>query len=338
MTGSRRIPLVAAALVAVAVVGTLWLQRFRSKTAGEDPATVRREIAALTLQRDSIRAIVLETMDRNDVLDRRPAGDVVIGLPKPFVDTVLRSVVTGWFHDVDLRLPRMRVRKDGEVRARLGILGRRKVGNYHVAIILDDVRGRLQPGVPTTRFGGDTIHLALPVRLVSGTGVARITADWESTGLAGPVCGDMTVRRDVTGAVRAKTYTAHGRLMLSAIDGAVLADPDFPALALRIYVDPSDRSVAALDSLLDSRGGLCGYAVDRSGASARIQAMVARGFRVKIPQKFFRPVTLPVSVQTSVTVADSSVSLTVVPSQLSVTASTVWIGAQVALTPRKPPR
>ena len=114
--------------------------------------------------------------------------------------------------------------------------------------------------------------------------------------------------------------------------------PTSPPWHFRIYVDPSDRSVAALDSLLDSRGGLCGYAVDRSDASARIQAMVARGFRVKIPQKFFRPVTLPVAVQTAVTVADSSVSLTVVPNQLSVTASTVWIGAQVSLTPRKPPR
>ena len=115
------------------------------------------------------------TAATSDLLDRRPPGDVVIALPTPFVDAVVRSVVTGWFHDVDLRLPRMRVRKAGEVKARLGILGRRTVGSYDLDVVLDKVRGRLQPEAPTLAFGGDTIRISVPVRVAAGTGIARVT-------------------------------------------------------------------------------------------------------------------------------------------------------------------
>lgn len=324
---------IAWACVAVATASLVFLMRFRPRTEREDPATVRREIAQLTRERDSLRAEVSDMVRTSDLLDGRPEGDVVIGMPTQFVDTIVRSVVTGWFHDVDLRLPRMRLHKDGEVRAKLGILGRRRVGTYTLDITLDQVRGRLQPEAPELTFGGNVIRVELPVRVASGTGVARITAGWDSKGLASPVCGDMTATRDVTGQVRARTYVARGRLLLSAVDGAVLADPDFPALAMRLYIDPSRRSVAALDSLLDSKGGLCGWAVDKSRASDRIQELVARGFNVKIPQRFFRPVHLPVAVQTTVPVADRSVALEVLPSGLAVTPSTVWVAAKVSIAP-----
>ena len=320
--------------VVLASVTLVFLIRFQPRSQREDPATVRREIAQLVRERDSLRTVVYDVVKGSDLLDGRPEGDVIIGLPTQFVDTIVRSVVSGWFHDVDLRLPRMRLHKDGEVKARLGIFGRRRVGTYSLDLVLDRVRGRLQPGVPELTFGGDIIRVAVPVRVANGTGTARITAGWDSKGITSPVCGDMTVTRDVTGQVRARTYLARGRLVLSAVDGAVLADPDFPDLAIRLFVDPSPRSVAALDSVLGARGGLCGYAVDKSRASERIQALVARGFNVKIPQRFFRPVHLPIAVQTTVPVADRSVALKVLPSGLTVTPSTVWIAARVQVAGR----
>ncbi len=303
--------------------------RFRPKSDREDPAKVLQEIASLTRQRDSLRAVVYENVASSDLLDRRPAGDIAIGLPTPFVDQIVKSVVSGWFHDVDLRLPRMRVRKDGEIKARLGIFGRRTVGSYDLEVILDNVRGHLQPEVPTLTFGGDTIRVSVPVHVAAGTGIARVTADWKSKGIAGPVCGDMSVTRDVTGRVRARDYVAKGLIALSAVNGSVSADPAFPELAIRVFIDPAPESVAALDSVLASRGGLCGYAVDKSRASEKMQALVGRGFRVKIPQRFFRPIRLPVAVETEVPVADTSVSLKVTPSALTVTNSTVWIAATV---------
>lgn len=320
--------------VPVLLVGMLAI-RFRPKAEREERTDVTREIVKLTRARDSLRAMVAEAALTSDLLDGRPAGDIVIALPTQFVDNVVRGVVTGWFHDVDLRLPQMRLRKSGDVHAKIGWFGRRRVGTYTLDMTLNDVRGRLQPGTPELAFGGNVIGLQVPVRVANGTGIAHIKAGWESKGLAGPVCGDMSVERDVTGQVRARTYLARGRILLSAIDGSVLADPDFPGLAIRLHIDPAASSVAALDSALATRTGLCGYAVGRANASERIQALVARGFNVKIPQRFFRPITLPVSVETAVPVAGRKLALQVTPSGVSVTPSTVWIAATVALADRK---
>ena len=309
--------------------------RYRPRSEREDPAAVVREIATLTKARDSLRAVVGDAVSSSDLLDRHPAGDIAIGLPTPFVDLIVKRVVSGWFHDVELNLPRMRVRKDGEIKATLGILGRRTVGAYDLEVILDHVHGRLQPEAPTLAFGGDTIHVTVPVHVAAGTGIAKVTASWKSKGIAGPVCGDMSVSRDVTGRVRARDYVAHGQIVLSAVNGTVSADPAFPDLAIRLFIDPARESVAALDSVLATRGGLCGYAVEKSRASERIQELVGRGFRVKIPQRFFRPIRLPVAVQTEVPMADQAVSLKVTPSALTVTNSTVWIAASVVPVERR---
>lgn len=320
-----------AVLAATFVIAAAVAMRFRPQADREDPRTVEREIVRLTQLRDSLRAEVSAASLASDLLDGRPAGDIVIGLPTPFVNAVVGNISAGWFNNVELRLPRMRVRKTGQVKARIGILGRRTVGEYALDIEMRQVRGRLQPDTPVLGFGGDSITIALPVRVVDGSGVARISADWESRGLAGPVCGAMRAQHDVTGVVRARTYMARGRIVLSAVGGTVVADPDFPALAIRLFVDPSARSVAALDSLLATRGGLCGWAIRKSEASRRLQELVQRGFRVTIPQRFFRPVVLPVSVGTSLPVQGArGVALQVTPSGIAVTASTVWLAATVS--------
>jgi len=331
----RRLIIGLSILVAVPVllVGMLAI-RFRPQAEREAPTDVTREIIKLTKVRDSLRAVVAEVALTSDLLDGRPAGDIVIALPTQFVDNVVRGVVTGWFHDVELRLPQIRLTKSGDVHAKIGWFGRRRVGTYTLDMTLNDVRGRLQPGVPELAFGGNVIGMQVPVRIANGTGIAHIKAGWESKGVAGPICGDMSVERDVTGQVRARTYLARGQILLSAVEGSVRADPDFPGLAIRLYIDPAASSVAALDSALAARTGLCGYAVDRANASERIQALVARGFNVKIPQRFFRPITLPVSVETAVPVAGRELALQVTPSGVSVTPATVWIAARVALAGR----
>lgn len=335
----RRLLLGGATAVIVALITVaIMALRFRPKWEREDAGTVMREIATLTRQRDSLRAIVYDAASLSDLLDQRPAGDVVIGLPTPFVEAIVRSVVTGWFRDVDLRLPRMRVRKQGEVKARLGVFGRRTVGGFELDVRLDDVRGRLQPAVPRMTFGGNIIRADVPVRLVSGTGVAHITLDWVSKGVAGPVCGNMTMAHNVTGQVRPGSYLARGRIVLNAVDGVVLADPDFPELAIRLFVDPSRASVAVLDSILATRGGLCGAAIRRSNVSRRIQELVARGFTVKIPQRFFRAISLPVAVQRTVPVAGADVALDVRPSGIVVTSSAVWLAAAVTTTRNRTPK
>jgi hypothetical protein len=325
------IVLVLVPLAVVAVVAA----RFRPSWEREDPATVRREIALLSAARDSLQRRVYDAAATSDLLDAQPKGDIAIGMPTPFVDAVVQRVVAGWFNEVELHLPRMRVRKSGEVKARLGLLGRRTVGEYDLDMVLSAVRGQLQPGAPQMQFGGNVIRVAVPVRVSAGQGRARIALAWDSRGLASPVCGGLTVTRDVAGTIRPAQYTARGRIVLSAVDGAVIADPDFPALSLRLFIEPSRASIASLDSVLAIKGGLCAYAIDRSGASSRVQQMVGRGFRIRIPQRFFRPIRLPFALQTSVPVRREALSLSVIPSELAVTSSAVWVAAAVRAAPSR---
>ena len=325
-----------AAVLLVLIGGTIAVlsYRFRPKAEREDPAAVLRDIQTLTAQRDSLRAQVFESAARSELLRGRPAGDVVIGLPAPFVEAVVREVIQGWFHDVDLRLPPIRVRKAGELKARVSVLGRRTLGAYELEVNLRNVRARLQPGTPVMRFSGDGIRLELPVRLAGGSGIARVKIDWESKGIAGPVCGDLSAEREVTGEVRPRLYNTRGQIRLAAKDGRIVADPAFPGLALRIFVDPAPRSIAVLDSLLTTKGGLCGVALGKARASERIQQLIGRGFNVKIPQRFFRPVELPIAFETALPIQNRAFALQVTPSALVTTPSFVWMGANVSLAPR----
>lgn len=332
----RKIGIALATLIAVPLLAVAALVVYLQPGLPNASArTVEREIARLTRERDSLRILVGEAAERSALLAGRPAGDVLIGLPTPFVEALVQDIVTGWFEDVDVTLRNLRVHKAGDVRARLGILGRRRVGSYDMDLTIDEVRGNLRAGVPSLSFDGRGIGVVLPVRVTGGAVAATIAIEWESKGLAGPVCGDVGATRAITGSVRAEQYMARGRIKLTASDGMLIADPEFPELAVRLFVDPAAASVAVLDSLLATKGGLCGIAVEKAKASERIQLLVARGFQVRIPQKFFRPVRLPIAIERSVPMQSGAITLAVQPSELKVTPATVWLAADVAIVPKR---
>jgi len=318
-------------IVPLAGVGFLAV-KYRPRASREDPAAVAREVASLRALRDSLLARGDTLVKNAELLQRIPSGDLLIGLPTPFVDRLVRDVIAGWFHDVELHLKGLRVRKAGEVKAKMGFLGKRSVGTYDLDLTLDDVRGRLQPGEPKLDFGGDIIRIALPIRVAGGTGEATIAFVWDSKGMASPVCGDLAATRKVSGTVRRADYAVQGRMVLTAVSGAIMADPDFPELAVRLYIDPSEESLKVLDELLASKGGACGVAIGKAKVGDRIRQLVEKGFLVKIPQKFFRPIRLPVAVETSVPMQDKNrMALTVTPSGLAVTPSIIWLGANVGV-------
>lgn len=331
----KRVMLIVLAIVVIvplAAAGYLFA-KYRPRASREDPAVVKREIATLTTERDSLATLVNGLVGKAELLNKIPAGDVLIGLPTPFVDQLVRDVVAGWFHDVELHLKGIRVRKAGEVKAKMGFLGKRTMGSYDLDLTLDDVRGRLQPGEPKLSFGGDIIRIGLPVRVAGGTGEATIAFVWDSKGMASPVCGDLAATKKVSGTVKKAEYNVQGRMVLSAVSGALMADPDFPELAVRLYVEPSEASLKTLDELLASKGGACGVAIGKAKVGERIRQLVEKGFNVKIPQKFFRPIRLPVAVETAVPMQNNRMGLKVTPSGLAVTPVIIWLGANVAIAP-----
>lgn len=296
-------------------------------------AAVEREIARLTHERDSLRTLVRATADSSDLFARRPAGDVLIALPAPFVVSLVKDIVTGWFTEVDVTMHGLQFHKAGDVRASLGVLGRRRVGSYDMNITFDEILGRMTAGAPSVQLGGDDVRLAVPVRVNGGTVKATIAIDWDSKGLANAVCGDLAATHTVAGTIRVTEHIAIGHLALSARDGAVLVDPEFPDLAIRIFPVADSASVAALDALLATKGGLCGIAVQKARVSDLIAARIARGFLIRIPQRFFRPVRLPIAVERELPAGDRALTLVVSPRDLVVTRAAVWLAADVRIAP-----
>ncbi|MCE9601077.1 MAG: hypothetical protein K8S21_02550 [Gemmatimonadetes bacterium] len=318
-----------ALLIVAVVVGVFSLLPASHPSA----AAVEREITRLTHERDSLRTLVRATADSSDLFARRPAGDVLIALPAPFVVSLVKDIVAGWFTDVEVTIHGLRFHKVGDVRASLGVLGRRRVGSYDMNITFDEILGRMTAGAPSVQLGGDDVRVAVPVRVNGGTVKATIAIDWDSKGLANAVCGDLAATHAVTGTVRVSEHIAIGHLALSAREGAVLVDPEFPDLAIRLFPEADTASVAVLDSLLATKGGLCGIAVQKVRVSDLIVARVARGFLIRIPQKFFRPVRLPIAVEREWPTGGRELTLMVSPRDLVVTRAAVWLAADVRIAP-----
>jgi hypothetical protein len=324
------------ALLAVVGVASIvaWLDwRFRPPSSNVDVATLRREVAALRVEHEQLRQSLTNAKRRDDLLDEQPAGDVSVALPNEFVAGVVIDIVTGWFDKVDVHLRDIRLRKSGTVRARMGLLGRRTVGDYSLGLHLHDVQGRLAPEPPVLTFGGDAIGVALPVQLVGGIGRGTMALTWDSRGLAGPVCGDLVANHVIEGTVIPQRYMARGRLRLSANGGGITATPEFPGLAMRLRVQPSRRAVQALEDLLRSKGPLCDVATSQGNVERRVLDLVGRGFLVRIPQHFFRAVRLPISVYDDLSLLEQQVRITVRPNTARITPQAVWLSAKVLVQP-----
>lgn len=329
--GAGTIAMLAILGVAVTVAWLDW--RYRAPASTETPAALRREIATLKAEHAALRARLTDAQQRDVMLEQQPSGDVVVALPTAFVGGVVQDIVTGWFSEVELHLRNLHMEKSGTVRAKMRLLGKRTVGDYTMQLDLSDVRGRLEPEAPTLQFGGDAIAVALPVNLTGGEGRGTMRLDWNSRGLAGPICGDLAAAHAVHGQVIPQRYVARGRLRLTNTGRGITVTPEFPGLSLRVRVSPARASVQAMEALLESKGPLCDIATAKGRVEERILALVGRGFLVRVPQKFFRSVRIPISVEEQLPLLDKQVAVTVVPHTARITSRALWLSANVIVQP-----
>jgi hypothetical protein len=235
-----------------------------------------------------------------------------------------------------VHLRNLTVQKAGDVKASLRFLGRRQVGSYTLRLVLADVRGRLASGTPRLTFArdaarADRIDIALPVRLEGGTGRGTAAFTWDAKGLARGVCHDMQTEQPIEGTVTPANYEARGFLRLRAAKDGLLIMPTFPDLSMRLMVQPSARSVAALETLLTSQGKLCNFAVEKANVETRILELVGRGFEVRIPQRFFRAVRVPIAIDGTVPIAGTKLLLSAIPDTLVLSPQAVWLAARVEI-------
>lgn len=287
------------------------------------PDELRAEIARLERERDALRERIGELLPKDPRISGMPRSEVRFGVPTPLARTLIEKVIAGFVDQVELELRDLKVHKAGRVRKLVTL------GEYVLDVRIERVSGRLRTGQPDIRFGGNQVTVALPVEVVSGTGDATIDFAWDGRNVAGMLCGDMQIRQQVAGSVKPDSYPLRGGLELQASAREILAAPRFPALKVRLTVEPSTESWAAVQKILEEKQGVCGFVLDKVDIRGVLEGLIAKGFNVRLPTEKLKPVAIPVGIEPTMTIRGKPITLDLTVGGLAITEHMLWLGADV---------
>jgi hypothetical protein len=230
------------------------------------------------------------------------------------------------------------VHKEGEVKVKM-LLRKKAVGAFVLDVGIKEIQGILEPGTPALLFSRNRIGVSLPVRVAHGEGRADLRFQWDSKGLAANmVCGDVDTTKAVTGGVIPQDYTLEGAFVIEARGESVTLRPEFPDLAVRIFVDPSEQAWAVVDEVVKEQRKGCEIALNKVDVKAQLAKILGRGFNVKIPKKVLKPVLLPAGVTQSLEVQGVKLPITVKFTGVLVAPDRIWYGADLVLGKPARPR
>jgi hypothetical protein len=141
----------------------------------------------------------------------------------------------------------------------------------------------------------------------------------------------MEVHQTVSGSVKPDTYPVRGGLALAATTRQILVSPKFPVVKVNLKVEPSQESWAAVQRILDSKEGICGFVLEKVDIRGALERLIAKGFDVRLPTEKIKPMVVPVGLVPTFTVRGEPVTLGVKVGQLAITEHMIWLGADVSL-------
>jgi hypothetical protein len=289
------------------------------------PERLQADIQALERERDTLKSRLGEHVANDPRIAGLPGNGVRVGVPTPLARTLITRVLDGFVDSVTLKLKGLKVHKAGTIKKVLPI------GEYVLDVSIDEVTGHLKPGDAQITFGGNRVGVALPVRVASGTGDATIDFTWDGKNISGALCGDMKIRQVVSGTVKPDSYPVSGTLLLTATERQILAGPKFPVVKVNLKVEPSAESWAAVQKILDDKGGVCGFVLDKVKIPGVLEDLIGKGFDVRLPTEKIKPLAVPVGIAPTLTVRGEPVTIAVKLGTLAITEHMIWLGADVAL-------
>ena len=297
----------------------------------EDAATpeqMQARIQALETERGQLKAQVSQLIPKDRRLRGMPDNGVRVGVPTPLVRTLVQRVLSGFVDSVTLRLSNLDVHTSGKIKKVVTI------GEFDLKVAIDEVTGHLQTGKAEVGFGGNRITIALPVRVVSGLGDATIDFKWDGKNISGAVCGDMEIHQKVSGSVKPDSYPVSGGVLLTATAQQILAAPKFPQITVKLKLEASPESWAAVQKILDDKRGLCGFVLDKVNIPGVLDGLIGKGFDVRLPTEKIKPMALPVGIAPTLAVRGEAFTVAVKVGNLAITEDMIWLGADVALGPK----
>jgi hypothetical protein len=289
------------------------------------PAQMKAENEALERERDELKLKVSQLVTRDPRLTGMPETEVRVGVPTPLARTLIQRVMGGFVDSVTLKLTNIKVRKTGKIKKVVSI------GEYDLNVVINEVTGQLETGPAQVAFGGNRITVALPVKVASGQGDATIDFKWDGKNVSGAVCGDMEIHQKVSGSVKPDTYPFSGSLLLTATTQNIMAAPKFPKIKVNLKVEPSPDSWAAVQKILDDKGGVCGFVLDKVDIAGALEGLIGKGFDVPLPTDKIKPMAVPVGIAPTMTVRGEPITIAVKVGHLAITEHMIWLGADVTL-------
>lgn len=266
-------------------------------------------------------------------------GEVVLAIRSGLIEDLAGNVAQRYLDRVTVDLTGVQARKSGEL-GRKTLLGRVKLGEWSVRVELGEVKGDLRAGSPRVGLRGpDLIEVEVPVEVQETEGAATLHLDWDSSALAGVVCKDFEMTREIQGRVLAQRHLLSGALRLLNTGESLTATPVFPERRVPLKMDLTPRSWGVVEAALRSQDvlGKCGIVMDPDKGLMRLRALVARGIKVKLPDSIFRTVSLPARLHKSVRVNQRSVGLRLTAESLRIETATLWSSVSVQVQGNREP-
>jgi hypothetical protein len=258
-------------------------------------------------------------------------GQVVLAMRSGLVEELAGNVVRRYLDRVTVDLTDVEAHKTGEVR-RDTILGRIKLGEWHVSVEVGGLKGDLRAGTPRVGLRGpDLIDVELPVDVQETEGDATLHFGWDSAGLVNVVCKDFDLTREIHGLVVAQRHLVSGALRLHNTGETLTLTPVFPDREVQLKLDLTAPSWSVVEAALRSQDtfGKCGMLMDPDKGLGRLKELAARGIKVSLPDSIFRMVRLPARLQESVKVSERSVGLQLKAESLRIERGTLWSSVSV---------
>jgi hypothetical protein len=270
---SKPAPFVTAVL-AVFVIGSACSR----KPSPQELQAWNDEIQRLQAEQDSLRNRSAILVSNDPRLQNLPKGEVVIAVPTAFLRSVIERLFTDVVSNVTLQLSGIKAHVAKSVKKVV------TVGEFVVDVEITEVIGKLKPGQPEIKFGGNKASMSLPVEVIEGQGKATIHFVWDGKNVAGVTCGDMDVTQTVSGNVIPTDYLVSGALAFAIHGKQVIGTLAFPETKLNIRVKPSQESWDAINAILAEKGGVCGWVLDKVDVPNLLTNLVEKkGFNVKLP-------------------------------------------------------
>jgi hypothetical protein len=266
-------------------------------------------------------------------------GQVVLAMRSGLIEELAGNVAQRYLDRVTVDLSGIEAHESGEL-GRKTFLGRIKLGDWSVSVVVGKLVGDLSAGTPRVALRApNLIEIEQPVDVQQTEGDATLRFGWDSKALANVVCKDFDLTREIRGRVPAQHHVLSGALRLENTGESLTVTPVFPDRDVQLQLDLTARSWAVVEAALRSQDTFakCGMVMHPDKGIVKLHELAARGIKLHLPDSVFRTVSLPARLQKSVKVNQSTVGLNLKAESLRIETATLWSSVSVQVqSPAKP--